>query len=238
MINFVTDLETWMFASDLHLINILAWELLFLSPYLYRNISTDTDTRFSALSHGDADATSAERSIVPSVQRSSSGNGGSQVRLSPHVCRPDGTGNRPSPAQLKPTKSPTLYTSLMGCTVMPSGRSGGRHTLPGTPEETAGWSFGSRLLNGWDWTVGEWPHLEQTYEDILLGAGSTLHQGGSWWTGNLPGRTQRSTGTPHPLRKGNMALLSGRFVEKEQGLWDYWALAGKLYVCCFTFPMS
>lgn len=57
------------------------------------------------------------------------------MRLVPHVCRPDGTGNRPSPAQLKPTDCPTLYSSFKGCTVMPSGRSGGRHTLPGTPDE-------------------------------------------------------------------------------------------------------
>lgn len=73
----------------------------------------------------------------PLLQRRASGIGGSQVRLGPHVCLLGGTGNRPALLQLKLTDSPTLYSSFMGCTEMPSGRSGGRHTLPGRPAETA-----------------------------------------------------------------------------------------------------
>lgn len=144
-------------------------------------------------------------STVPSLQRRSGVNAGSQVRLLTQVKDLWGWGNRPLWLQFKPTKSPTLYSSLLGYRVMPSGTVGGRHTFP---KDSQGQISRTSLFHQSVVRLISICVTEHTHWGIFLVADSMSHQAGSWWTGSPPSPNQCSTGTPHPHQRHNTALLS------------------------------
>lgn len=144
-------------------------------------------------------------STVPSVQRRSGGNGGSQVRLLPQVKELWGWGNRPCWLQFKPKRSPTLYSSFLGYRIMSSGTAGGRHTFPKDSQGQISWT---RLYKQVRVILISACVTEHTHWGIFLVADSMSHQAGSLWTGSPPSQNQWSTGIPHPHRRDNTALLS------------------------------
>lgn len=79
-------------------------------------------------------AVTVDRS-VPLEQRRSAGMGGSQVKVGLHLKTARGFGDRVESSQFNIINSPTLYCSLFGEKVIPSGISGGRQSFPAERSE-------------------------------------------------------------------------------------------------------